>query len=342
MSLPDILRAQIRASGPMDLGAFMALALGHPQHGYYMTRDPFGARGDFTTAPEISQMFGELIGAWLADMWLKLGSPARLTLAELGPGRGTLMQDALRATRNAPGFHAALDLRLVEMSPVLRRMQEERLGAYRPRWHTEIATLPDDAPLLIVANEFLDALPVRHLVGTAQGVMEKAVGLDSAGGLCFGLVPCFLAPPFPLAEGETAEIGPARDGAVREMAGLLGKAGGAALIIDYGYEQARPGETLQALRGHEYVDPLAEPGEADLTAHVDFGALRRVSAVPVRGPVPQGLFLKRLGIEHRARVLGDAAGLERLVSPAQMGELFKVAALCHDREMEIAGFEGDE
>jgi NADH dehydrogenase [ubiquinone] 1 alpha subcomplex assembly factor 7 len=307
-----------------------------------MHRDPFGARGDFTTAPEISQMFGELIGAWLADMWMKLGSPSRVNIAELGPGRGTLMQDALRATARVPGFHQALSLHLVDISPSLRQMQQERLSQYHPQWHTEIRTLPDDAPVLIVANEFLDALPVRHLVQTDQGVMEKAVGLDEKGGLAFGLIPTFLAAPFELKIGEVAEVGPARDKAVAEMATLINKATGAALIVDYGYEQARPGETLQAMRAHEFVDPLAEPGEADLTAHVDFEAIKRAAGLRVRGPVGQGEFLQRLGIGHRAAILKDEAGLKRLTDSAEMGALFKVAALCHDNKMEIAGFEGDE
>jgi SAM-dependent MidA family methyltransferase len=282
---------------------------------YYATRDPLGAAGDFTTASEVSQMFGEMVGAALADCWIRAGSPEDAIYAELGPGRGTLAADALRVMRKA-GFAGAVHL--VETSPVLQQAQAEMVpGA---AWHEAIDLLPD-CPLLLVANEFLDALPVRQFVGGR----ERHVAI-AAGGLAFDR------------DGEVAEDSPAREEAVRAVAEQLVRFGGVALWIDYGHSKAGAGDTLQAVRGHHYAPVLDRPGEQDLTAHVDFEAVAKAAvgtgalATPA---IPQGAWLKRLGIAARAASLaranparGDeiAKALDRLCSPAEMGSLFKVIA----------------
>lgn len=333
--LGQAIAARIAATGPITIAEFMAECLMHPQHGYYATRDPFGAAGDFTTAPEISQMFGELVGLCLAQAWIDQGRPARIALAELGPGRGTLMADALRATRIVPGFHDALEVHLVETSPALRARQAQAVpGAV---WHDSIADLPD-LPLFLVANEFLDALPIRQFVRDGAGWRERVVGLAD-GVLAFGLTP-----PGPVAalahrladtaDGTIVELCPALPAIAGEVGRRVATCGGAALFIDYGGWQSR-GDTLQALRRHAPVDPLAAPGEADLTAHVDFAALAAALApARVSAMTPQGVFLERLGIAVRAerlaaRLTGAAraahvAALRRLTHPDEMGHLFKV------------------
>ncbi len=333
--LARLLAARIAQTGPMTLAEFIAEALLHPAHGYYSTRDPFGRAGDFVTAPEVSQMFGELLGLCLAQAWLDQGAPSPFTLAELGPGRGTLMADAWRATALVPGFHAAARVWLVEASPVLRAMQAERLPMARHAGRVE--DLPA-GPLFLIANEFLDAMPVRQFRREAEGWREIVVGLDG-GALAFGLsppVPC----PDPRFEsdppGTVVELCPALPG----IAAAVGKRvaeGGAAVFIDYGGWRSR-GDTLQALRAHAPVPPLAHPGQADLTAHVDFEALAQALApLPVAGPVDQGLLLARLGIATRAERLArglTGAALEshraaerRLTDPAEMGSLFKALAV---------------
>ncbi len=343
--LGEEIRALILDGGPIGVDRFMALALGHPLFGYYATRDPFGAAGDFTTAPETSQMFGELVGAWAAAVWGALGEPSTLRLVELGPGRGTLLADALRVARRLPGFHAALDLHLVETSPTLREAQRARLaGAGRPvSWHAGVEGVPP-GPAIVVANEFFDALPVRHYVRTPEGWRQRLVGL-SGDALAFGLAP----EPDPAVtldapDGAVVEVGLAAQGLAGALAGRLVRDGGAALVIDYGYAVPAFAETLQAVRRHRFTDPLRDPGEADLSAHVDFGGLRRAAeaaGAAVHGPVPQGAFLRALGIEARAAALKaratpaqaadiDAA-LDRLAGSGTperpgMGQLFK--ALC--------------
>ncbi len=349
-SLANALKAIIALDGPIAVDRFMALALGHPTLGYYATRDPFGPAGDFVTAPETSQMFGELIGAWAATVWTLLGRPRPVRLIELGPGRGTLMVDALKAARAWPAFRAALDPHLVETSPVLREAQRAALaagghaaGGHAASWHATFEDVPP-GPAIVLANEFFDALPVRHYVRTRADWRERQVGL-AGDALVFGLAPApeaalRLAAP----EGAMLEVGVA----ARRLAGVVARRlvaeGGAALIVDYGYEAPRFGETLQAVRRHRFVDPLAEPGEADLTAHVDFAALagtaRHAGAV-VHGPTPQGAFLRRLGIEARADALlrhatpaqarDIATALARLVGDGDpdrpgMGRLFKAMA----------------
>ena len=342
-ALAGLIAARIAAAGPISLADYMAECLLHPEHGYYATRDPLGAAGDFTTAPEISQMFGELLGLWLVKSWQDQGSPAPFVLAEPGPGRGTLMADALRAARLVPGFGAAARLHLVEASPALRAVQADRLAGHAPRWHTGIESLPD-APLFLIANEFFDALPIRQFVRRGGGWAERMVGLED-GRLAFGL-----ARPVPIvalnhrladtSDGDVVEICPAAGPAIAEIARRIATCGGAALIIDYGAGPSL-GDTFQALRAHRPEHPLASPGAADLTAHVDFVALahaaRSVPGVQVCGPLAQGALLERLGIGARAaalarRLTGPAleshlAAYRRLTHREEMGTLFRALAL---------------
>lgn len=343
--LAEEIRALVLDGGPIGVDRFMSLALGHPTLGYYMTRDPFGAAGDFTTAPETSQMFGELVGAWAAAIWSAMGRPAPLRLIELGPGRGTLLKDALRVAARVPGFADAIDLHLVETSPVLREAQREALAAGgRPvAWHADLAGVPP-GPAIVIANEFFDALPVRHYIRAPGGWHQRLVGLQGDA-LAFGLAPdpepaiTVTAP-----DGAVLEVGLVAQGIAKALAARLVREGGAALVIDYGYARPAFAETLQALRRHGFTDPLAAPGEADLSAQVDFGGLRRAAesaGATVHGPVPQGAFLRALGIAERAAALGAratpeqaaslAAALERLTGAGTperrgMGEIFK--ALC--------------
>ena len=338
--LAGLLTERIREGGPISVADYMAECLLHPVHGYYTTRDPFGTAGDFTTAPEISQMFGEMLGLCLAQAWLDRGAPAPFTLAELGPGRGTLMADILRATRSVPGFHAAARLAMVEASPVLRQRQADTLSRAPgpvPHWLDRVEDLPD-APLFLVANEFLDALPIRQFLRGPDGWRERLVGLSEQG-LTFGLsaplpqvpdTPAFRHAP----EGALVEdCLPARQ-TVAAVAARIARRGGLALFIDYGDWRSQ-GDTLQALRAHAFDDPLAHPGQADLTAHVDFEPLAALA--PAHSYTTQGAFLERLGIAARAARLAanlTGAALEshlaahhRLTHPAEMGSLFKVLAL---------------
>ncbi|MBW7922785.1 MAG: SAM-dependent methyltransferase [Rubellimicrobium sp.] len=346
--LGERLAARIAAHGPVTLADYMATALMDPEHGYYATRDPFGQAGDFITAPEISQMFGELVGLWLAQVWQDQGAPAGVVLAEAGPGRGTLMADVLRATRAVPGFRDAVAVHLVETSATLREAQAQRLpGA---TWHDDIGTLPE-GPLLLVANEFLDALPVRQFVRRPEGWAERVVTVQG-GRLALALA-ATAPPPAVMTRdvppGTVIEHCPALPGIVGAIGARIARHGGAALFIDYG-EDGGTGDTLQALRAHRPVDPLAEPGLADLTAHVDFAAIAR-AAPPARASavVPQGAFLERLGITARARTL--AAGLSgaalddhvaahrRLTHPGEMGRLFKVIGLAPPDAPPLPGLE---
>jgi NADH dehydrogenase [ubiquinone] 1 alpha subcomplex assembly factor 7 len=357
-ALGRALAARIRATGPISLADWMAEALGHPTLGYYRRGDPLGARGDFTTAPEISQVFGELIGVWLIDAWDRLRRPDPVLLVELGPGRGTLMADALRAAKLRPEFLRALRLHLVESSPGLRGRQAAALAGAGPSWHDGIETIPP-GPLLLVANEFFDALPVRQFQRTETGWRERMVVLDEAGeGFRW-----ILGPPSPAAKellapeqldapiGAIAEASPAARGLASMIGDRLTRAPGAALIVDYGYDRSAAGDTLQALRRHGPADPLQDPGEVDLTAHVDFAALARAvraAGAEAHGPVEQGAFLKSLGAELRAeRLLAQAApeqeeqirsGLHRLIAPEEMGRLFRAMALTASGFGPPAGF----
>lgn len=343
----------IAETGPIPLSHYMALALGHPEHGYYMTRDPLGTRGDFITAPEVSQMFGELIGLWLADSWIAQGAPKSFALAELGPGRGTLMSDALRAMRAVPGMIEAAELHFVETSPVLREAQKERVP--HARWHERIDSLPD-RPLFLIANEFFDALPIIQYQRTERGWCERRIGLTE-GKLSPVLAPVPLAddkglpPPCAAPAGAIAEISPASTAIAESISSRITSRGGTALIVDYGYVRSAPGDTLQAVRGHQYVDPFDTPGEADLTAHVDFEMLAqavRAGGAEAHGPVEQGAFLAALGIEARAARLREKAtdrqasdidaALRRLTAPGEMGSLFKVLAVTPHGVAMPAGF----
>ena len=348
------IRRTIETTGPVTVAEFMALALAHPEHGYYMGRDPLGARGDFVTAPEISQVFGELIGLWAAVAWEQCGSPGRVVLAECGPGRGTLMADALRAAAMVPAFADAIEVHLVETSPALRARQAETLAGAAPAWHDTVGGLPD-APLILIANEFFDALPVRQFVKTAQGWAERCVGLAD-GELAFVAgadIPPAAVPAVAAAEGDIVETCPAAQAVAAEIGARIAARGGAALIVDYGHAVTAAGDTLQAVRGHDHVPPLCDPGDCDLTAHVDFAALadgfREGGACPF-GPVTQGALLEALGIRERTERLAagaapDAASLirsatNRLIDADQMGTLFKALAVAAEHAPPPAGFEG--
>ncbi|MDB5622872.1 MAG: class SAM-dependent methyltransferase, partial [Devosia sp.] len=339
-SLTQTIAMQIRTTGPMSVATFMGLCLTHPREGYYRGADPLGAAGDFTTAPEISQMFGELVGFWCVNLWQQIGQPKQFTLLELGPGRGTLMADMLRVACRAEGFRDALNLRLFETSPGLIAEQHRRLEAYEPQWINSFEKLGPE-PLLVVANEFFDAMPIRQFVRTEQGWHERVVGLVDDK-LAFGLSPTPIpASAMPPAVAEAPvnavfEVGFAAGEVMSRLARLVAAQGGAILAIDYGYGRTQTGETLQGVRRHAYADVLAGPGETDLSAHVDFEALGNVAinaGLAVQPLATQGEFLSRLGINERTRALsaanpGVAAELEvarsRLVAPDQMGQIFKV------------------
>jgi SAM-dependent MidA family methyltransferase len=337
MSLKARLTAEIAADGPIDVAAFMTRCLHDPLDGYYATRPALGDRGDFITAPLVSQMFGELIGLWLIETWRSLGSPPRCILAEAGPGDGTLMADILRASRLVSAFRDAVEIWLVETSSPLRALQADRLGDIHPRWAVSLAELPTDAPLLLVANEFLDCLPAHQYQRVASGWAERVVGLDEAGRLAFGLRPA----PVHFGEapvGTVIERSPAQEAFAAELAVRLTQQGGAALLIDYGRDAPGCGDTLQALAGHGKLAPLDAPGEADLTVHADFPAvLANARTTGANGALlTQAELLRRLGVEARAAALAKARPdraetitrqLERLTAPDQMGELFKVAAI---------------
>lgn len=318
MTLADALARD----APMPVAAWMARCNAH----YYATRDPLGAAGDFTTAPEISQMFGELVGACLADAWVRAGQPA-VRIVELGPGRGTLMADMLRVLRRA-GCDAPVHF--VETSPTLRAAQARALPD--ATWHHDLADVPDDRPMLLIANEFFDALPVRQFERTAAGWRERLVGHDGQRfAAALGTVPVDVLVPPVLADappGSVFETSPASTATAAEIGARLRAHGGAALIVDYGHSGPVTGDTLQAVRAHAFADPFAAPGEVDLTCHVDFTALALAAGVTAQGPVGQGAFLTALGIAARAeRLGGQEAALARLTHADAMGTLFKVLGL---------------
>ena len=351
MSLKTRLQALIHQDGPLSVAQYMQLCLHDPQDGYYAARPRLGEAGDFITAPMISQMFGELIGLWCAEAWSRLGAPARVVLAELGPGDGTLMEDALRALRAAPGFLDAAELWLIEPSGPLQARQRERLAGSGARWADSLDALPGDAPLLLIANEVLDCLPARQLVRTGAGWAERMVGLDAQGELAFGLAPrADPALPAKAPEGVVLELSAAQTALGAALGRRVADQSGAALLVDYGRAAPGYGDTLQALKGHQKLAPLQAPGEADLTVHADFpsvlAAARAEGALATR-VVGQGAFLRRLGIEARAAALArarpdraDMIGrqLARLVEADQMGELFKGACI-HSPGLVPPGFE---
>jgi NADH dehydrogenase [ubiquinone] 1 alpha subcomplex assembly factor 7 len=341
MTLKARLEGEIAQTGPITIAEFMIRCLHDPADGYYATCPALGEAGDFITAPLVSQMFGELIGAWLVETWRRLGAPARVILAEAGPGDGTLMSDIGRTARLCPAFRDAASLWLIETSAPLRRAQDERLARSfgDPSWVASLSDLPEDAPLLLVANEFLDCLPARQFQRTEAGWAERMVGLDQQGSLAFGLQPAAAPDAGDAPVGAVVERSPAQEGFTAELGARLAAHGGAALLIDYGRsEPGGRGDTLQALCRHKKVDPLETAGEADLTVHADFPAVMAAAkaAGAETGFLTQGEFLRRLGIEARATALAashpgraDVIGrqLDRLIGADQMGQLFKAAAL---------------
>ncbi|HEY7244450.1 MAG TPA: SAM-dependent methyltransferase [Xanthobacteraceae bacterium] len=355
------IRRRIDSVGSLSVAHYMTLCLTHPEHGYYVTRAPIGSGGDFITAPEISQMFGELIGLWAIAAWRALGSPENVRLIELGPGRGTMMVDVLRATKVVPAFHAAIVLHLIEVSPAMERVQRQALGAtvVPVSWHASLEDVPD-GPVIILANEFVDALPVHQAVMCADGWHERVVKLGDDGRLHFGIDrdPMPLFEQFLPAALRTAGIGQIfewrSDKVALEIGRRVVRSDGVALILDYGHVEPAIGETLQAVREHDYADPLEAPGLADLTAHVDFHAVAQAAeamGARVHGPVTQATLLRRLGIRQRAAVLRANApasyaatinaALERLTNEDRsgMGSLVKAIALSSPKVEALPGFE---
>jgi len=356
------IRKLIKSSGPMPVWRYMQLCLMHPQHGYYVSRDPLGREGDFTTAPEVSQMFGELLGLWAASVWRAIGQPPLLRLIELGPGRGTMMADALRALRVLPPLYQSLTVHMVEVNPVLRDKQRLTLSGVRNiTWHDTIDDIVD-GPAVIFANEFFDVLPIHQMVKQETGWHERVVELDKNEKLVFAAA----AEPTPRFEVTLPSlVRAAPDGAVFEwrpdaeimkVAKRVRDQDGAAVIIDYGHMRSDAGDTFQAIARHSFTDPLKNPGQADVTAHVDFQALSRAAedlGARVHGPVTQGDFLKRLGIESRAATLmakadhevsADISGaLKRLTDSGRggMGSMFKVLGVSRPDLVSLAGLSED-
>jgi len=359
MSLLDVLKTRMQQDGPLTVAEYMEAALADPEFGYYKGRDPLGRGGDFTTSPEISQMFGEVLGLWCAIAWDQMGQPSNINLVEIGPGRGTLMHDMVRAAGTLPGFKESLAIHLVETSPVLKERQKSALAHLDQSvtWHESVETLPD-GPLVIIANEFFDALPIKQFVRTDTAWHERMVGLEDDG-LCFGITPLPAPQDGPGnkahlvgEKGAIAETCPVGEAICNELASRLVQFGGTALFIDYGYGTPALGDSLQAVKGHAYHPVLETPGEADLTAHVDFDALAqaaRRAGANAYGVLPQGTFLRRLGIEARAQILSRKATdeqrddiamtLKRLIHEDEMGNLFKVLALTHPAQPTPPGFD---
>jgi SAM-dependent MidA family methyltransferase len=355
------IRRLITLAGPMPVAEFMGHCLGHPRLGYYMTHDPFGSEGDFTTSPEISQMFGELIGLWSAAVWRQMDAPAEVRLVELGPGRGTMMLDMVRAANVMPDFRRAIAVHLVETSPALLARQKQTLGNLDLPivWHESLADVPE-GPAIIVANEFFDALPVNQAVKQSDGWHERVVGIDLDGKFAYAIAPeplKFFEQTLP-PQVRMAEVGSIyewrADTPALEIGRRVVRGGGGALIIDYGHPESMIGDTFQALRNQRKADPLATPGLADLTAHVDFQALGSAAesiGARVHGPVDQATFLRRLGIEQRAINLKKVApadkaravdvALARLTAGGAtgMGNLFKAIGLSAPDIGALPGFE---
>jgi len=355
------IRKRIRLAGPMPVRQFMTLCLTHPDYGYYTTRDPLGASGDFITSPEISQVFGELIGLWAASAWHMMGQPENVRLIELGPGRGTMLMDAMRAAQVVPAFRQAIVLHLIEVNPKLRERQQQGLGTLDvpSMWHESFDEVPE-GPAIIVANEFFDALPINQAIKQFNGWYERVIEIDQDDNLVFGIsnevIPLFdqLVP----AAVREAPVGAIYEWRTDNLALGIGqrvtREGGAALIIDYGHAKSATGETLQAVGGHAFVNPLISPGEVDLTAHVDFEAIMLAAesmGARLHGPVDQARLLRNLGIDKRAAALktyaspdkaGDIdAACQRLLGETKtgMGKLFKAIAISHPDLKTMPGFE---
>ena len=349
------IRERIRREGPLSVATYMELCLSHPTHGYYRRGGPIGAAGDFITAPEVSQMFGELIGLWCAAVWQTMGRPQRVRLVELGPGRGTLLADALRTANAVAAFRDAIDLHLVESSETLRAEQAALLGDARPTWHERFETVPP-GPVLAIANEFFDALPIRQFERVGDAWRERVVTLAPESDALTFAVNCTACPEAArlgtAPAGSIVERGAAREALAATLAQRIAADGGAALIIDYGHELPGIGDTLQAVKRHRRHGVLDDPGSADLTAHVDFSALAaaaRRAGADAFGPVLQGEFLQALGIDARAARLQQCANTEqasaidtalrRLIGAGEMGTLFKVLAIAHPALGAPPGFE---
>ena len=357
MSLKDRLARDIALDGPMSVADYVTRCLHDPKDGYYATRPALGEGGDFITAPLVSQMFGELIGLWAVEVWNRLGAPERVRLVEVGPGDGTLMADALRAARLSPAFIEAAEVILIEPSGPLRDVQARRLADVdpAPRWVKGLGSIEADAPVILIANEVLDCMPARQFVRTETGWAERRVAVGEGGELAFALAPIdgpFARPAYDVATGQVIEASAQQVAFGRDLAALIAEASGAALLIDYGRDRPGAGDTLQALHRHQKVDPLAEPGAADVTQWADFPAVLEAAihaGADVTGCRGQGAFLKALGIEARAEVLKagkpDAMRdrvdrqLHRLTAPDQMGELFKAATIFSPRSLGVPGFE---
>lgn len=356
-ALSQRLARAIRFDGPLPLSAVMTLALHDPNHGFYARGAAIGVEGAFITAPEISQIFGELLGLWVIQTWNDQGRQKRATVIELGPGRGSLLCDALRAWQHEPEFLAAVEIVLVEASPALESIQRARLDGspVALRWVRQWSDVAADGPLFVLANEFLDALPIRQFVMTDRGWCERMVSVDAEGGLIFALAPHPAQIPVPPGRGvarpgEVFETSPAALSLVEDVARSIGAQAGGALFVDYGHGGEGFGETLQAVRRHRTVEVLELPGETDLSAHVDFGAVAeraRAAGARVDGPLAQGSFLENLGIHERATRLKRAnpqmaaeisAGVRRLVDPAEMGTLFKTLAIVPQDAASPPGF----
>ncbi len=363
-NLNELLQAEIKDSGAMPLGRFMSLALCHPEFGYYTTRDPFGKDGDFTTAPEISQVFGEMIGAWVADIWFQMGCPKTLNLIECGAGRGSLMADIMRATKTISGFHDAVKIRIIETSPILQGIQKSKLHQYDALWHDSLDIGSVDDPCIILGNEFLDALPLEQIRVTNNAWQQRHVTVDknsSDFGFLWRPIQNALNPLTPEVKTHNAiyEVAPERLRFIDDCAKIIKKCGGALLFIDYGHGKSASGDTLQAVKNHKFTPVLEDVGNCDITAHVDFEPLIRaateqgVSALPL---TTQRDFLLRLGISHRSKILQASAvksqgairgqqtaqayenDVDRLVNPDKMGTLFKVMCAYHGHKLKPEGF----
>ncbi len=329
-NLEKIICDIISLNGPLSIEAYWNLCLSHPEHGYYFTRDPLGAAGDFTTSPEISQLFGEMIGIWVVEQWQRLGSPLKFHLVECGPGRGTLMVDLLRIGKIDPDFIKAANIHLIETSPSLRTKQQDALASYNIKWHNNISDVPVDAPIIIIGNEFLDALPIQQFIMKDGECFERVVGVEG-NVLRFGLLHS-PHPNFPHQEGsEIFELSVTREIFISDISKQIKIQSGAGVMIDYGYDEPKFGDTFQAVKNHQYADVLKDCGEVDLTSHVDFGRLKNISeqnglSVNLQS---QSDFLKRMGIEARATQLmhkshSIESGLQRLIDNDKMGQLFRV------------------
>lgn len=346
-ALQDEIKRLIAADGPLGIDRYMELCLSHPVYGYYRMRDPFGASGDFITAPEVSQMFGELIGVWCVEAWDAIGRPGAVQIVELGPGRGTLMADVTRVLGSIKSFAAAVEVHLVETGPLLRQCQKQTLGAQAGSvtWHETLGTVPP-GPAITIANEFFDALPVRQFERRSGAWFERVVGLDDAGELALGLAPEAIdtahleLPAISAGDGDVWEHSTARRDVARMLGSRIAADGGAGLLIDYGHLASGFGDSVQAVRDHKPVALVHAPGHSDLTSHVDFEALAGALAADgntVSAAITQREFLNAMGLEARVGGLKQNAdeatardidlAAARLRDCDQMGNLFKVCAV---------------